>query len=155
MHVRGQAFDLKHPGLTCSDRRVLWCGTQRMKIAQVPPGCWRAVWEMPHPCADGAGQHTEELERLELWFWWAVWWVGLGILSSIGLGTGMHSGLLFLFPHMLKVPCSSHLAAAVPVLGRATLFKLPVLALPKARPRNQPVSVARLIGLWRRDTQQA
>jgi len=31
-----------------------------------------------------------------------VWWVGLGVLSSIGLGTGMHSGLLFLFPHMLK-----------------------------------------------------
>lgn len=38
-----------------------------------------------------------------MWFWYAVWWVGLGILSSIGLGTGMHSGLLFLFPHMLKV----------------------------------------------------
>ena len=31
-----------------------------------------------------------------------VWWVGLGVLSSIGLGTGMHSGLLFLFPHILK-----------------------------------------------------
>lgn len=31
-----------------------------------------------------------------------TWWIGLGILSSIGLGTGMHSGLLFLFPHMLK-----------------------------------------------------
>lgn len=34
---------------------------------------------------------------------YAVWWVGLGILSSIGLGTGMHTGVLFLFPHMLKV----------------------------------------------------
>ena len=33
---------------------------------------------------------------------YAVWWIGLGVLSSIGLGTGMHSGLLFLFPHMLK-----------------------------------------------------
>ena len=50
-----------------------------------------------------AGQHREELEKVEMWFWYAVWWVGLGILSSIGLGTGMHSGLLFLFPHMLKV----------------------------------------------------
>ncbi len=36
---------------------------------------------------------------------YVVWWVGLGVLSSIGLGTGMHSGLLFLFPHMLKVGC--------------------------------------------------
>lgn len=32
-----------------------------------------------------------------------IWWVGLGVLSSIGLGTGMHTGLLFLFPHILKV----------------------------------------------------
>jgi len=32
-----------------------------------------------------------------------VWWVGLGVLSSIGLGSGMHSGLLFLFPHIFKV----------------------------------------------------
>ena len=32
-----------------------------------------------------------------------MWWVGLGVLSSIGLGTGMHTGLLFLFPHILKV----------------------------------------------------
>lgn len=32
-----------------------------------------------------------------------VWWVGLGVLSSVGLGSGMHSGVLFLFPHLLKV----------------------------------------------------
>lgn len=34
---------------------------------------------------------------------YVVWWIGLGVLSSIGLGSGMHSGILFLFPHMLKV----------------------------------------------------
>lgn len=34
---------------------------------------------------------------------YAVWWVGLGVLSSIGLGTGMHSGILFLFPHIMRV----------------------------------------------------
>ncbi len=55
----------------------------------------------------GAGQHIEEVQKVELWCSWAVWWLGLGILSSIGLGTGMHSGLLFLFPHMLKVISSS------------------------------------------------
>lgn len=32
-----------------------------------------------------------------------VWWFGLGVLSSVGLGSGMHSGLLFLFPHILRV----------------------------------------------------
>lgn len=36
-----------------------------------------------------------------------VWWVGLGILSSIGFGSGMHSGLLFLFPHILKICLAS------------------------------------------------
>ncbi|KEG11876.1 hypothetical protein DQ04_02191080 [Trypanosoma grayi] len=36
----------------------------------------------------------------------AVWWLVLGILSSIGLGTGMHSGLLFLFPH-IYLACAS------------------------------------------------
>lgn len=42
-------------------------------------------------------------QSIDFWISYAIWWIGLGILSSIGLGTGMHSGLLFLFPHMLKV----------------------------------------------------
>jgi hypothetical protein len=36
-----------------------------------------------------------------------AWWVGLGVLSSVGLGSGMHSGLLFLFPHMFKLVAAS------------------------------------------------
>lgn len=47
---------------------------------------------------------TDAMEEI---FLYVTWWVGLGILSSIGLGTGMHSGLLFLFPHMLKVCLSA------------------------------------------------
>ena len=43
------------------------------------------------------------MENAELWITYMTWWVGLGVLSSIGLGTGMHSGLLFLFPHILQV----------------------------------------------------
>jgi hypothetical protein len=34
---------------------------------------------------------------------YVAWWMGLGILSSIGFGTGFQSGLLFLFPHIAKV----------------------------------------------------
>ena len=30
-----------------------------------------------------------------------IWWLLLGILSSIGFGSGMHTGLLFLFPHIM------------------------------------------------------
>jgi len=33
----------------------------------------------------------------------AAWWLILGILSSIGFGTGLHSGLMFLFPHVMQV----------------------------------------------------
>jgi hypothetical protein len=42
--------------------------------------------------------------------WWieltmkeAGWWLMLGVLSSVGFGTGLHSGLMFLFPHVLEV----------------------------------------------------
>jgi len=41
--------------------------------------------------------------EVEFQFWFVAWWAGLGVLSSVGLGTGMHSGILFLFPHMMKV----------------------------------------------------
>ena len=45
------------------------------------------------------GPHTDLLN--DCWFYGAfiVWWMGLGILSSVGLGTGMHTGMLFTFPH--------------------------------------------------------
>lgn len=60
---------------------------------------------------------------LQEWVLYTTWWISLGVLSSIGLGTGMHSGLLFLFPHMLKVSIGNrHLSAllvALPIMGTA------------------------------------
>lgn len=53
-------------------------------------GLRKAVLSSPDHCA-------------QAWVSYAAWWVGLGVLSSIGLGSGLHSGLLFLFPHILKV----------------------------------------------------
>jgi vacuole membrane protein 1 len=50
-----------------------------------------------------AGFAHSQVHEVEMWIEYTVWWVGLGILSSIGFGSGMHSGLIFLFPHMLKV----------------------------------------------------
>ena len=51
-------------------------------------------------CDVQTGYHSNPTQ---VWTRYVVWWVGLGVLSSIGLGTGMQSGVLFLFPHMLKV----------------------------------------------------
>ena len=75
------------------------------------------------------GPHTGALQELEASASFVLWWcgacpmrhaprgaaadgarsphplsrrVGLGVLSSIGLGTGAHTGLLFLFPHIYK-----------------------------------------------------
>jgi len=48
------------------------------------------------------GSHGAIVDEIEINTAFLVWWVGLGVLSSVGLGTGMHSGMLFLFPHVLK-----------------------------------------------------
>jgi len=49
---------------------------------------------------------ADRADKVESGFCFVSWWVGLGILSSIGLGTGMHSGLLFLWPHVFRVVAS-------------------------------------------------
>jgi len=49
------------------------------------------------------GPHSAALERMEHQFWYSMWWFGLGVASSVGLGTGAHTGTLFLFPHICAV----------------------------------------------------
>lgn len=49
------------------------------------------------------GAHQVFVTEMEHQLMLVAWWVGLGILSSVGLGTGLHTGLLFLFPHIFKV----------------------------------------------------
>lgn len=49
------------------------------------------------------GPHQQLCALVAKWVELSIWWLGLGVLSSIGLGTGMHSGLLFLFPHIFHV----------------------------------------------------
>lgn len=57
--------------------------------------------------------------EVEYWLADALYWVMLGVLSSIGLGTGMHSGLLFLFPHIYRT------CAAVQRCGNANFWTYP------------------------------
>lgn len=49
------------------------------------------------------GVYSQSVNDFEFWVQYIVWWVGLGILSSVGLGSGLQSGVLFLFPHIFKV----------------------------------------------------
>ncbi|KAG7303422.1 hypothetical protein JYU34_011938 [Plutella xylostella] len=39
--------------------------------------------------------------------WWG-WWVGLGVCSSVGLGTGLHTFLLYLGPHIARVTLAAY-----------------------------------------------
>ncbi|OII77447.1 hypothetical protein cand_009380 [Cryptosporidium andersoni] len=49
------------------------------------------------------GYHTELYRELYITILNIVWWVLLGFLSSVGLGCGLHTGLLFLFPHIYSI----------------------------------------------------
>lgn len=77
-------------------------------------------------------EETSDVYRQSAYFaqsWWreveyylfdAIYWVALGVLSSVGLGTGMHSGLLFLFPH-IYLTC-----AAAMKCGNVNFWSYPV-----------------------------
>eukprot|EP01035_Chromulina_nebulosa_P020351 gene20351-26415_t len=47
--------------------------------------------------------HIDIMNTIVFYLEFITWWVGLGILSSIGLGSGLQSGVLFMFPHIFKV----------------------------------------------------
>jgi len=49
------------------------------------------------------GPHHAPLMHLEHTVMYTIWWFGLGVASSVGLGTGAHTGSLFLFPHICAV----------------------------------------------------
>merc|ERR1719285_895683 len=54
------------------------------------------------------GSHTDSVLHIEKYLAWCLWWVGLGILSSVGLGTGLHTFLLYLGPHIAAVTLAAY-----------------------------------------------
>uniref|UniRef100_A0A3Q2R4D4 Vacuole membrane protein 1 n=1 Tax=Fundulus heteroclitus TaxID=8078 RepID=A0A3Q2R4D4_FUNHE len=54
------------------------------------------------------GSHQTYVQYLEKKFLWCAYWVGLGILSSVGLGTGLHTFLLYLGPHIASVTLAAY-----------------------------------------------
>ena len=43
-----------------------------------------------------------------------MYWLGLGIASSVGLGTGLHTFVLYLGPHIAKVVLAANECQAMP-----------------------------------------
>ena len=62
-----------------------------------------ALWAGTHAYAPALYAVDGALFWPELILKEAAWWLVLGVLSSIGFGSGLHSGLMFLFPFCMTV----------------------------------------------------
>jgi len=78
------------------------------------------------------GKHQELLKVLEHQFWYLSWWFGLGVASSIGLGTGAHTGTLFLFPHICAVVRTAEKRGALDFDHTTDMWSLPYPQLAKS-----------------------
>lgn len=54
------------------------------------------------------GRVQDSLNNVRRIFIWCLYWIGLGVLSSIGLGTGLHTFLLYLGPHIAAVTLAAY-----------------------------------------------
>lgn len=54
------------------------------------------------------GPHAEYREIVTQISLFAGWWIGLGIASSVGLGTGLHTFVLYLGPYMAQVAMAAN-----------------------------------------------
>ena len=82
--------------------------TSKVSLALIFPLC--AVWAatqyyLPelYTSPDCLGEPGGLLYYPQLYVYEAAWWLVLGVLSSIGLGTGLHSGIMFLWPFAMSV----------------------------------------------------
>jgi hypothetical protein len=70
------------------------------------------------------GPHQAYLEPLRSAFMWYGRWIVLGILSSVGLGTGAHTFLLFLGPFIARVTTAAYICKSTdfPLYGPNSLL---------------------------------
>jgi membrane protein YqaA with SNARE-associated domain len=54
------------------------------------------------------GTHQKGIQIIESLFLWSLYWFGLGIASSVGLGTGLHTFLLYLGPFIAQVTLAAY-----------------------------------------------
>lgn len=54
------------------------------------------------------GPHQRFIQLIKTNGFFVVYWTGLGVLSSVGLGTGLHTFLLYLGPHIASVTLAAY-----------------------------------------------
>jgi hypothetical protein len=105
----------------------------------------------PPTCIAGSGTATAAagggpLYLPALYVYEFGWWLVLGILSSIGFGSGLHSGIMFLWPFVMRVVAEVEVCAG---LGCAVRVLASVPCPPPSLPRLLPppkVGMRRLVG---------
>lgn len=60
-----------------------------------------SLWYIP-------GRHQVFIEIIRKNAFFVTYWVGLGVISSIGLGTGLHTFILYLGPHIASVTLAAY-----------------------------------------------
>lgn len=60
-----------------------------------------------------SGPQQEIFKAWEAKIIWWMYWVGLGVLSSVGLGTGLHTFVLYLGPHIAAVTIAAYECGAL------------------------------------------
>jgi membrane protein YqaA with SNARE-associated domain len=78
------------------------------------------------------------------------WWVGLGILSSIGLGSGLQSGVLFLFPHIIKVSLAAQTCNTLDFESYSDIWFNSSDELFKCPPVTEIATPVTFFGIWRK-----
>lgn len=94
------------------------------------------------------GPHSIYVRQIEFFVEFFVWWVGLGIMSSIGLGSGLQSGVLFLFPHIIKTCLAAQTCQTLDFESSSNMwFRKPkaLFKCPPLTPNSTPVT---FLGLW-------
>ncbi|CAL7937365.1 unnamed protein product [Xylocopa violacea] len=59
------------------------------------------------------GPHQPILKAWERKVIWWLYWIGLGVLSSVGFGTGLHTFVLYLGPHIAAVSMAAYECGAL------------------------------------------
>uniref|UniRef100_A0A915EBV0 Uncharacterized protein n=1 Tax=Ditylenchus dipsaci TaxID=166011 RepID=A0A915EBV0_9BILA len=87
------------------------------------------------------GQHKEIMHRFEKPVLWSLYWMWLGVLSSIGLGTGLHTFVLYLGPHIAHVTLAAFECNSID-------FPEPPYPTEITCPTNKPLIATAAISLW-------
>ena len=78
--------------------RLLWIHVLSHHLRVVAAGILSLAIVIALAVVDGP--HEWCVREAIAYFRFAVWWVGLGVASSIGLGSGLHTFVLYLGPHI-------------------------------------------------------